>query len=153
MDQISRPYQTFPSVAYEKTGVVEKVYFGSRGHALVGVAVLQRFKQKKNAYGMFAATKKKERKKKQPFQRGSRQWRLDFICKVKNTKRVTTFSLAETGTACTSTDDERKAIPLCLANNCKWNSQAREYTKTEEQRSSLYVVEEAIEKLREVKGT
>ena len=45
----------------KKLAVVEKLYFGSRGHALVGVAVLWRFKQKKNAYGMFAATKKKEK--------------------------------------------------------------------------------------------
>ena len=48
----------------KKLAVVEKLYFGSRGHALVGVAVLWRFKRKKNAYGVFAATKKKERKKK-----------------------------------------------------------------------------------------
>lgn len=58
-----------------------------------------------------------------------------------------------TGTEGESTGDERKAIPLCLPNNYKWNSQARKYTKTEEQRSSLYVVKKAIEKLRKIKGT
>ena len=47
----------------KKLAVVEKLYFSSRWHALVGVAVLRRFKRKKNAYGVFAATKKKERKK------------------------------------------------------------------------------------------
>ena len=47
----------------KKLAVVEKLYFSSRWHALVGVAVLWRFKRKKNAYGVFAATKKKERKK------------------------------------------------------------------------------------------
>ena len=100
--------------------------------------------------------KKKERKKERKVavvERWPFKWRFDCIFKVKNTKGVTTFSLAETGTACASTGDEWKAIPLCLPNNCKWNSQARECEKTEEQRSSLYVVEEAIEKLREVKGT
>ncbi|XP_068762154.1 guanylate-binding protein 6-like [Montipora capricornis] len=45
-----------------------------------------------------------------------------------------------------------RAIPLCLPNNCKWNSEVRDYFKTGEERSSLYVVEEALEKLREVKG-
>ena len=47
----------------KKLAVVEKLYFSSRWHAVVGVAVLWRFKRKKNAYGVFAATKKKERKK------------------------------------------------------------------------------------------
>ena len=47
----------------KKLAIVEKLYFSSRWHALVGVAVLWRFKRKKNAYGVFAATKKKERKK------------------------------------------------------------------------------------------
>ncbi|XP_068717238.1 guanylate-binding protein 7-like [Montipora capricornis] len=45
-----------------------------------------------------------------------------------------------------------RAIPLCLPNNCKWNSEVRDYIKTGEERSSLYVVDEALEKLREVKG-
>ena len=63
------------------------------------------------------------------------------------------FSLVGTGSEGKSTGDKRKAIPLCLPNNYKWNSHARECTKTEQQRSSLYVVDEAIEKLREVKGT
>ena len=47
----------------KKLAVVEKLYFSSRWHALVGVAVLWRLKRKKNAYEVFAATKKKERKK------------------------------------------------------------------------------------------
>ena len=46
----------------KKLAFVERLYFGSRGHALEGVASLWRFKQKKNADEMFAATKKKERK-------------------------------------------------------------------------------------------
>ena len=63
------------------------------------------------------------------------------------------FSLVGTGSEGKSTGDKRKAIPLCLPNNYKWNAQARKYTKTEEQRSSLYVVRKAIEKLRKIKGT
>lgn len=47
---------------------------------------------------------------------------------------------------------DNKAIPLCLPNNCKWNSEARVIVKTDENRSSLYVVEEALEMLRRVKG-
>ena len=39
----------------KKLAFVERLYFGSRGHALEGVA-------NKNADEMFAATKKKERK-------------------------------------------------------------------------------------------
>ena len=46
----------------KKLAFVERLYFGSRGHALEGVAVFWRFKQNKNADEMFAATKKKERK-------------------------------------------------------------------------------------------
>ena len=46
----------------KKLAFVKRLYFGSRRHPLVGVAVLWRFKQKKNADEMFAATKKKERK-------------------------------------------------------------------------------------------
>ena len=44
------------------------------------------------------------------------------------------------------------AIPLCLPNNCRWNSATSEYNKTGEKRSSLYVVDEALQKLRTVKG-
>ena len=47
----------------------------------------------------------------------------------------------------------KKAIPLCLPNNWQWNSEASECINTGERRSSLYVVDEALEKLREVKGS
>ena len=47
---------------------------------------------------------------------------------------------------------DTRAIPLCLPNNYKRNSEVRDYIKTGEERSSLYVIEEALEKLREVKG-
>ena len=47
---------------------------------------------------------------------------------------------------------DKRAIPLCLPNNCQWNSESSEYIITREKRSSLYVVEEALEKLRKVKG-
>ncbi|KAL9979073.1 hypothetical protein ACROYT_G016675 [Oculina patagonica] len=58
------------------------------------------------------------------------------------------------GTVTTNTRDARaKAIPLCLPNNCKWNPKTCQYIQTKEERSSLYVVEEALEQLRKVKGT
>lgn len=44
------------------------------------------------------------------------------------------------------------AIPLCLPNNCQWNPVTGEYTKKKEPRSSLYVVDKALQKLRTVKG-
>ena len=44
------------------------------------------------------------------------------------------------------------AIPLCLPNNCKWDSKKSQYVKTQEERHPLYVVEEALEKLRDIKG-
>ena len=47
---------------------------------------------------------------------------------------------------------QNKAIPLCLPNNCQWNAATGEYIKTGERRSSLYVVEEALQKLRTVTG-
>lgn len=47
---------------------------------------------------------------------------------------------------------DTRAIPLCLPNNYKRNSEVGDYIKTGDERSSLYVVEEALEKLREVKG-
>ena len=47
---------------------------------------------------------------------------------------------------------DTRAIPLCLPNNCKWNSESSQYINTGARRSSLYVVEEALEKLRKVKG-
>ncbi|XP_078363547.1 guanylate-binding protein 6-like [Oculina patagonica] len=44
------------------------------------------------------------------------------------------------------------AIPLCLPNNCQWNTATGEYIKTGERRSSLYVVDEAVQKLQTVRG-
>jgi len=44
------------------------------------------------------------------------------------------------------------AIPLCLPNNCVWNPRTGKCIETETQRSSLEVIDEALEKLREVKG-
>ena len=44
------------------------------------------------------------------------------------------------------------AIPLCLPNNCQWNPVTGEYTKKKERRSSLYVVDKALQKLKTVKG-
>ena len=49
-------------------------------------------------------------------------------------------------------DETARAIPLCLPNNYQWDSKARHCVKTDEVRSSLYVVEEALEELRKVKG-
>ncbi|XP_066019928.1 guanylate-binding protein 1-like [Pocillopora verrucosa] len=51
-----------------------------------------------------------------------------------------------------SRKNQNIAIPLCLPNNCQWNAATGEYIKTEGQRTSLYVVEEALKKLRTVKG-
>lgn len=48
---------------------------------------------------------------------------------------------------------ENCAVPLCLPNNCKWDEQTGEYTRDEEQeRTSLCVIEAALERLRNVKG-
>ncbi|XP_068706362.1 guanylate-binding protein 7-like isoform X1 [Montipora foliosa] len=44
------------------------------------------------------------------------------------------------------------AIPLCLPNNYVWNPRTGKIIKKEAERSSLEVVDEAVEKLREVKG-
>nr|XP_058955472.1 guanylate-binding protein 6-like [Pocillopora verrucosa] len=49
-------------------------------------------------------------------------------------------------------DKTARAIPLCLPNNYQWDSKARQCVKTNEIRSSLCVVEEALEELRTVKG-
>ena len=46
----------------------------------------------------------------------------------------------------------QQAIPLCLPNNCSWDSKTGQYVQTEEERRSLYVVEEALEQLRKIKG-
>lgn len=47
---------------------------------------------------------------------------------------------------------KRLAIPLCLPNNCRWDSKKSQYLQTGQKRHSLYVVEEALEKLRKIKG-
>ena len=44
------------------------------------------------------------------------------------------------------------AIPLCLPNNCQWNKQTGEVSRSSEQRNSLYVVDEAIDQLKKIKG-
>ncbi len=44
------------------------------------------------------------------------------------------------------------AIPLCLPDNWTWDPQTGKSVKTGAKRSSLYVIEEALEQLREVKG-
>lgn len=45
------------------------------------------------------------------------------------------------------------AVPLCLPNNCKWDEQNGEYSKNEdEERSSLYVTDTALERLKTIKG-
>ena len=46
----------------------------------------------------------------------------------------------------------QSASPLCLPNNYHWNALAGRTTKTDDQRSSLRVVEEGLEQLRRVKG-
>lgn len=46
----------------------------------------------------------------------------------------------------------KMAIPLCLPNNCTWDSKTRTYNQTGERRQSLYVIEEALEELRKIKG-
>lgn len=48
---------------------------------------------------------------------------------------------------------ENCAVPLCLPNNCKWDEQTGEYSRDEEQeRTSLCVIDVALERLRNVKG-
>ena len=51
-----------------------------------------------------------------------------------------------------SRKNQNIAIPLCLPNNCRWNAATGKYIKTGRQRTSLYVVEEALKKLKTVKG-
>jgi len=48
---------------------------------------------------------------------------------------------------------EQSAVPLCLPNNCHWDEQTGEYSKTGGTRDSLYVVDAAIERLRNTKGS
>ena len=44
------------------------------------------------------------------------------------------------------------AIPLCLPNNCHWNKQTGEVSRSSEQRNTLYVVDEALHQLKKIKG-
>ena len=44
------------------------------------------------------------------------------------------------------------AIPLCIPNNYRWNATTGESFKTAEERSSLVIVDEALQKLRTLKG-
>ncbi|PFX16734.1 Guanylate-binding protein 6 [Stylophora pistillata] len=46
----------------------------------------------------------------------------------------------------------RRATPLCLPNNCKWDSSSGECIQTGERRTSLYVLDEALENLRRIRG-
>ena len=48
---------------------------------------------------------------------------------------------------------ENCAVPLCLPNNCKWDEQTGEYSRDEDQeRTSLWVIDTALERLRNVQG-
>ena len=49
-------------------------------------------------------------------------------------------------------ENTQSASPLCLPNNYHWNALAGRTTKTDDQRSSLRVVEDGLEQLRRVKG-
>lgn len=44
------------------------------------------------------------------------------------------------------------AIPLCLPNNCEWNPRTGKCVKRGDTRSSLRVVEEALNQLKLIKG-
>ena len=44
------------------------------------------------------------------------------------------------------------AIPLCLPNNYRWNATTGECSKIGEGRSSLVIVDEALQQLRNLKG-
>ena len=44
------------------------------------------------------------------------------------------------------------AVPLCLSNNCKWDEQTGEYSKDGDDRKTLYVIDTALERLRNIKG-
>lgn len=52
----------------------------------------------------------------------------------------------------TSTVKGESQIPLCLPDNYQWDPETMIRTKTREERSYMYVVEEALKKLRQVKG-
>ena len=48
---------------------------------------------------------------------------------------------------------QRCAVPLCLPNNCRLDEQTGEYSKTEEDRNTLYVTESSIKMLKSIKGS
>ena len=48
---------------------------------------------------------------------------------------------------------QRCAVPLCLPNNCRLDEQTGEYSKTEEDRNTLYVTESSIKMLKNIKGS
>ncbi len=62
-----------------------------------------------------------------------------------------TFLHIFAGNMAANTEGEM-AVPLCLPNNYKWDSKRRKCTETGDRRLSLYVVPEAIQKLRKIKG-
>lgn len=62
-------------------------------------------------------------------------------------------SLQSTSSEFTCKKSENCAVPLCLPNNCKWDEQTGEYSTDEEgERTSLYVVNAALERLNNIKG-
>lgn len=65
---------------------------------------------------------------------------------------INCFTLSNLGNMATRRNAENIAIPLCLPNNCQWSAATGEYIKTGERRSSLNVVDEALQKLRTVRG-
>lgn len=47
----------------------------------------------------------------------------------------------------------KKAVPLCLPNNCTWDPRKEEVSKDKsKERNKLVLVPEALEKLRKIKG-
>ena len=56
MDQISRPFSIFLSASW-KNWLLSRGYFGSLGHTLGAIGIIERFKQE-SLYGLFARTKK-----------------------------------------------------------------------------------------------
>ena len=62
------------------------------------------------------------------------------------------FILWKSGNLASRRNAQNMAIPLCLPNNFQWSSATGKYFKTGERHSSLYVVNEALQKLRTVRG-
>ena len=56
------------------------------------------------------------------------------------------------GNMASSGRNPNMAIPLCLPNNYRWNATTGKCSKTAEERSSLVIVDEALQKLRTLKG-